>query len=82
MGLKSGKDWYSVCAKNKNDDEERVRKGFPPRFSEMKFNNPENIKTSPAAEAWITAHRTPLDEEGCQRVHTARGKRRRLARGK
>lgn len=82
MGLRQQGSWFTVVSKNRADEVERVKKGFTPRFKAQVFSNPENIKTTEAADALILSRMTPYDEEGLALPSTERGKRRRAKRQK
>lgn len=83
MGIKggTGNSWFQVVHKNRTDEAERAKKGLASRFTPVKVcSNPENIKTSKAAEEIIASRYTPKDEAGLPLPSTDRGKRRRAKR--
>jgi hypothetical protein len=79
IGL-SGQSWFTVVAKTRAEEVERIKKGFEPRLAVQTYANPENIKSTPAADALILSRCTPFDEEGLALPSTERGKRRRAKR--
>ena len=78
ISLKRGApSWNTVIAKNLAEDDKRVAKGARPRFYTPPPMNNNNIRTSPAAEEFITAHKIPRLSNGDPTVSTERGRRRR-----
>lgn len=72
--------WWEVVQRNREDDEQRIKKGLFPRFSQERFADTGNIKSTPEADKFIEAHRIKRDENGVILPSTPRGKRRRQKR--
>ena len=77
MGIhnKSG-DWFKICQKTREEDAKRVKAGELSRLQGDKFEDNNNIHTTPQAEKFLQQNRLKRDENGKHVASTERGKRR------